>query len=83
VIGLVVGAVDLEQLDRRVDLCGHADRPDQAGDHPDATMGNAAVALGPLVADPGSLQQRAGQVGGRGGVQAPLDRRLFALQPAL
>ena len=39
VVGLVVGAVDLEQFDRGVDLAGQADRLDQAGDHPHATMG--------------------------------------------
>ena len=50
-VGLVVGPVDLEQLDRRVDLAGQADRLDEAGDHPDATMGDPPVALGPLVAD--------------------------------
>ena len=83
VVGLVVGAVDLEQLDRGVDLAGQADRLDQAGDHPDAAMGDPPVALGPLVADRGSLKQRAGQVGGHCGSQAPLDRQLFALEPAL
>jgi hypothetical protein len=83
VVGLVVGAVDLEQLDRRVNLAGQADRLDQASDHPDATMGDPPVALGPLVADWGSLKQRAGQVGGHRGCQAPLDRQPFTLEPAL
>ena len=83
VVGLVVRAVELEQFDRGVDLAGQADRLDQAGDHPHATMGYPPVPLGPLVADRGSPQERAGQVGGHCGLQAPLDRQLFALEPAL
>ena len=83
VVGLVVGAVDLEQLDRGVDLAGQADRLDQAGDHPHAAMGDPPVPLGPLVADRGSPKQRAGQVGGHRRFQPPLDRQLFALEPAL
>ena len=83
VVGLVVGAVDLEQSEGGVDLAGQADRLDQAGDHPDATMRDPPVALGPLVADRGSLKQRAGQVRAHRRSQPPLDRQLFALEPAL
>ena len=43
----------------------------------------ALLALGPFIADRGSLKQRAGRVGGHRGCQAPLDRQLFALEPAL
>ncbi len=80
-VGLVIGLVQLQQVQRGVDLLGQAHLCDQAGDHPHAAVGRASDPLGQLVGDVRPSEHRALRVYNHRFVEASGDLPPFALEP--
>ena len=80
VIGLVVGLVQLEQVERAVDLLGQVELADQLGDHADPAVRGGLRARRELIGDIRPPEHRPAHVRTHGALKAPLDRARLGSQ---
>jgi hypothetical protein len=76
VVGLVVGEVELQQVESLVDGLGQAELADQQMDGADAAAGDAAGLGGDVIVDVGGGEDRLGRGGGDGPVESAADSPL-------
>ena len=81
VVGLVVGQVELEQVQALVDGVDEAELAGQGVDGADAAVGDAAGAVGDLVVDVGGGEHGSGAAAEVGFVEAAFDAALAVGQP--